>query len=276
MRIKKSVRYICLGLIFVMLSGSVFLGSRSFAKYLEEYKNQQEAGVASPVVVYSRYALTRKQGLEEYTYEINNNETYFSTSDITPGDELSYYFGVKSNELDSTNEVLLKVSVTFNVYLVILRQYQVGGVSNIANLYRGFKIGESYTDDKDLRYQGYISFYKYNAHEGNGLSSNINDYIDDGLLSTNDTDVIDYSNSSLNCVAEEVSYTNVVDGNPVAAIEELHNHSIGFYLEPGVDMTKGYLIKTKLPNQVFDTVDYIGAKLFIEIDVNAVQVLEKN
>ena len=61
MKIKKSVRYVCLGLIFAMLCGSVFFGSRSFAKYLEEYKNQQEAGVAVPISQFFRGRVTRTE-----------------------------------------------------------------------------------------------------------------------------------------------------------------------------------------------------------------------
>lgn len=274
MKIKKSVRYVCLGLIFAMLCGSVFFGSRSFAKYLEEYKNQQEAGVASPVVVYTRYALTRKQGSEEFTYQVNNNDTSFSTSDIAPGDELNYYFGIKSNDLTAHNEVLLQVTVTFNVYLVVLKQYSVSGVEKVSNVYRGFRVGESYTETTDLRHQGYIAFYKYNQNDGNGLSSEPADYTDDGLLSAEDSENVNYNNSALTNVDKLVKYYDIDGSVEKEYTEALHQHSIGFYLQPGVDMTKGYLIKTKLPSQVYDVNNYIGARLFIEIDVNAKQVLE--
>ena len=178
MKIKKSVRYVCLGLIFAMLCGSVLFGSRSFAKYLEEYKNQQEAGVASPVVVYTRYALTRTTSSMPHTYEINNNETSFVINDVQPKDELSYYFSVKSNDNVVSNEVLLKVTVSFNVYMVALKQYEKDGVELASPVYAGFGIGMDYNDNKDLRYKGSISFFTHN-----GESSNYDDYAENLISS---------------------------------------------------------------------------------------------
>jgi len=274
MKIKKSVRYMCLGLIFAMLCGSVFLGSRSFAKYLEEYKNQQEAGVASPVVVYSRYALTRTTASVPYTYPINNTDETFIVSDFQPKDELSYFFNIKSNDSVISNEVLLQVSVTFNVYMELLKKYEKGGEEVSSLVYAGFEIGKDYEDD--IRSKGSVSFFKYD-----GISSDFEQY-KTGIFSKpldGDT-VMSYNNDKLICNKVEKSFINGVDGsgNDVIGTTEFCKNSVGFYMEPGQDVVKSYLIKVILPEQKFGTSssDYIGARLHIELDVNAVQVQQKS
>ena len=274
MKIKSSVRYVCLGLIFAMLCGSVFFGSQSFAKYLEEYKSQQEAGVASPVVVYSRYALTRTTASIPYTYEINNEGSSFVINDVQPKDELSYYFNVKSNDAVNSNEVLLQVTVTFNVYMVALRQYEKDGVDVTSPVYAGFGIGQDYTETDDIRRKGSISFFKYD-----GISSDYADY-EAGLFTSSTKDgVMSYNNDKLVHSETVKNFISGVDadGNDVYGSTIFYNNSIGFYMEPGKDITKSYLIKVNLPEQEFGTSssDYIGARLHIDLDVNAVQVLEK-
>lgn len=274
MKIKKSVRYVCLGLIFAMLCGSVFFGSRSFAKYLEEYKNQQEAGVASPVVVYSRYALTRTTASIPYTYPINNTDESFVVSDFQPKDELSYFFNIKSNDSVVSNEVLLQVSVTFNVYMELLKKYEKGGVEVSSLVYAGFEIGKDY-GKSDVRSKGSVSFFKYD-----GLSSDFEQF-KTGVFPNplEDDTVMSYNNDKLICNKVVKSFINGVDGsgNDVIGTTEFCKNSVGFYMEPGQDVVKSYLIKVILPEQEFGTSssDYIGARLHIELDVNAVQVQQK-
>ena len=68
------------------------------------------------------------------------------------------------------------------------------------------------------------------------------------------------------------------DGKNVDTVlkETLYKHTVGFYLEPGVSTTKGYLIKINLPSQAFDADGYIGAMLKVNLDVNARQVQSKS
>lgn len=275
MKIKKSVRYVCLGLIFAMLCGSVFFGSRSFAKYLEEYKSQQEASVASPVVVYSRYALTRTTASVPYTYPINNTDETFIVSDFQPKDELSYFFNIKSNDSVISNEVLLQVSVTFNVYMELLKKYEKEGEEVSSLVYAGFEVGKDYDSD-DVRFKGSVSFFKYD-----GLSSDFEQYKTGVFSKPLDGDtVMSYNNDKLICNKVEKSFISGVDGsgNDVIGTTELCKNSVGFYMEPGQDVVKSYLIKVILPEQEFGTSssDYIGARLHIELDVNAVQVQQKS
>lgn len=289
MRIKKSVRYICLGLIFVMLSGSVFLGSRSFAKYLEEYKNQQEAGVATPIVnVQSRYSLTRKQGLEEYTHVFENDKdkNYIELKNIAPNDEISYYFGVSSNTIDATNEVLLQVEVSFIVSLHANKEYTVinkdtnAEETKITSIPKSFLIGENYINDGediDIRHKGSLAFFRNMNDE---LSSTLTDYTNTGFTTPIKTDTISYENDSISYseITQKYNYFEVKDGKNVDAVleETLYKHTVGFYLDAGVATTKGYLIKINLPSQAFDTDGYIGAMLRVDLDVNARQVQSKS
>ena len=275
MKIKKSVRYVCLGLIFAMLCGSVFFGSRSFAKYLEEYKNQQEAGVASPVVVYSRYALTRTTASVPYTYPINNTDETFIVSDFQPKDELSYFFNIKSNDSVISNEVLLQVSVTFNVYMEVLKKYEKDGVEVASPIYAGFEIGEDYDTNTDLRYKGSLSFFKYD-----GISSDYADYESGLFTSATLNGSMSFNNDKLIYKKVQKEFVNGVDtsGNETKGTTDFCKNSVGFYMEPGQDVVKSYLIKVILPDQEFGTSssDYIGARLHIELDVNAVQVQHKS
>ena len=289
MRIKKSVRYICLGLIFVMLCGSVFLGSRSFAKYLEEYKNQQEAGVATPIVnVQSRYSLTRKQGLEEYTHVFENDKdkNYIELKNIAPNDEISYYFGVSSNTIDATNEVLLQVEVSFIVSLHANKEYTVinkdtnAEETKITSIPKSFLIGENYINDGediDIRHKGSLAFFRNMNDE---LSSTLTDYTNTGFTTPIKTDTISYENDSISYseITQKYNYYEVKDGKNVDAVleETLYKHTVGFYLDAGVATTKGYLIKINLPSQAFDTDGYIGAMLRVDLDVNARQVQSKS
>ena len=47
MKISKTIKNISISLIFAMLCGTTFFASKSFAKYLEEYKENQHANVAN-------------------------------------------------------------------------------------------------------------------------------------------------------------------------------------------------------------------------------------
>lgn len=261
MKIKKSVRYVCLGLIFAMLCGSVFFGSRSFAKYLEEYKSQQEAGVASPVSVYSRYALTRKQGLEEYSYPITNTGTSLVISDITPGDELSYFFGIEGYDASLTNEVLLQVELSFNVYILALKEETVDGVKTVVKNYAGFETLTTYDLPADIRYRGSITLFSSDTK-----STDFETDYKTNIFDSKQNSKVNYTNSDI-----FISSVNI-DGNSIP------KHTVGFYLTPGAQETFAYLLKVNLPAQTFGSTDssYIGAKLFIDLDIHATQVQQKS
>ena len=278
MRIKKSVRYMCLGLIFVMLCGSVFLGSRSFAKYLEEYKNQQEAGVASPVSVYTRASLTRKQGGGDPIVYTLDDTMPFTISDIAPLDELTYMFSIKNFDTELKNEVLLKVTLSFSVYLLVLTEPDNEGDDPIRT-YSSFKVGESYTsptreetidgekvDVSEHRYKGSVALFKDDSKDTNFELS------DFGVVDVVSSDEVDYTNSKL--ISKLV--TKQVENHSF----QVYEHSIGFYMDPySVDVIeKGYYLSVILPEHNFgNTVDsnYIGAKLSIDLEVNTEQVLAK-
>ena len=77
---------------------------------------------------------------------------------------------------------------------------------------------------------------------------------------------VNYTNSDI-----FISSTNI-DGNSIP------KHTVGFYLTPGAQETFAYLLKVNLPAQSFGSTDssYIGAKLFIDLDIHATQVQQKS
>lgn len=252
---KKSIfRKVCIGLIFSMLGASTFFASQSFAKYYEEYKNSQQAGVASPVCVYNRVALTRKQGTGFIPYPVSGTEDTLTITDIVPGDELYYYFAVKSNDVSLSNEVALKVTLSFKCYMVVLTH---GADDSVITNYADFKVGETYNDPDQYNNKGYINFFKDMV---GSLSSNYDDY-KTGPFKNYDVKV-DYNNTLLHASNVTMGSTNITQ------------HSVGFYLKPAENTANGYLIIAKLPEQKFgtDNDEYIGARFIIDIDLTAEQV----
>lgn len=275
MKIKKSVRYVCLGLIFAMLCGSVFFGSRSFAKYLEEYKNQQEAGVAVPIAQYFRGRITRTEiDGDFFIYDINQVNTTNQITDIQPEDIIDYYFHISNTDLKgNVNEVLLKVTISVRVYLK--RMYESsGGVDPEEKVYfivgNEYLVGSDFTDQTDMKNANMLfltakdnnvseSYYKFDNYSPmqRDTSTDFNPLTPSQYVAGNEMVVI---GSGVN--------------NNVAP----YYHQTGFYLDPTeqANYHKGFLVRITIPEQAdSDISKFVDGRLFIEVDIDAEQVVSK-
>lgn len=284
MKIKKSVRYVCLGLIFSLLCGSVFFGSQSFAKYLEEYKNQQEAGVAVPIAQFFRGRVTRTEiDGDVYYYDMDEvNETNTFTN-IQPEDVIDYYFHISNTDIKgNANEVLLKVTVSVRVYLRRMfetLQFDAYGepldVDADDKIYfivgNEFLVGSNFEDQTDMKNanmlfltskENYVteSYYKFDNYEPMGRNTA--------------TDFSQLTNAQY--IAGNAM---VITGTGVGNNQPPYYHKTGFYLDPSspTEYHKGYLVRITIPEQSdSDYSAFVDGRLTVEIDIDAEQVLDKN
>ena len=275
MRVKSSVRYVCIGLIIAMLCGSIFFGSQSFAKYLEEYKNQQEAGVASPIAQYFRGRITRTEiDGDFFIYDINQVNTTNQISDIQPEDIIDYYFHISNTDISgNVNEVLLKVTISVRVYLK--RMYESSsGVDPEDKVYfivgNEYLVGSDFVDQIDMKNANML----FLTAKDNNVSESYYKFDNYSPMQRNtDTDFKKLTNSQYVAGNEMV-----VIGSGSNSNEAPYYHQTGFYLDPieQANFHKGFLVRITIPEQAdSDISKFVDGRLFIEVDIDAEQVLSK-
>lgn len=228
----------CLSALLTLLIGTA---SYSLARYGSSLREDPSAHVATFSVNYTHKELTRT-GING-SYEVVPFTQGASTvviQDVEPADTIDYYFSLSDTDGEVFNEVAMKIAITVTVRLEMM--LTGGGVSTV--YFSGWK---SYDNDVTIASGAYLQLYSDNAN------------IDKDILppQTAITD-IDYSGNTL-----------LVRTDATGKAENV----IGLTMKPYSGSASEYIyhLRFLLPRQEVDTESYVGARVYIDIDVNAEQ-----
>lgn len=261
MKKNKAYKLICFVLIFLFTGLSTFLGTQSFAKYIDEFNETHGAGIAKPVVNIQNGRMVRISNTgERYIY--NNSEFIdgkLDLYDLKPSDVIQCFFSINNYDGANKNEVKMKVTLSIRVFL--RRLTKDGEIDEYYVVGNTFLVSDDASDQQDMDGSNFSFYYSNN----DSLTSNEGDYISIPLDKTNDR--INSFNDFLD------SYYNgkilKFSGNKDVG----YDHYCGFIFNPDDgDLEKAFLAKITLPAQNTTSKEYVSARLFINIAVNCEQI----
>ena len=274
MKKKKNIfNLICFALIFIFTGISAFLGTQSFARYVEQYEANQAASIAKPIVTIQNGALRRTSSegdvyeYDDFTFNSGVGEFY----DVKPNDIIDFYFSVNNfNEDNVLNEVRMRITLDIRIYLRRLAadgdidEYYVAG--------NEFLVSSDGEDQEDMDGSNFSLFYStYGV-----LSDNIADYLNIPLDLTKD---LISSYSDLKTVDEQLKADGKTfyDGKTLkysGSRSTGFSHYVGFDYEPGISFSqRAFCLKVTLPDQNRAGKEYVTGKLYFTIAVNCEQIL---
>ena len=257
----KLFKLISFVLIFVLTIVSAFLGTQSFAKYLDEYNQTHGANVATPVVSIENGRLVRTSSAgERYVYDNSAfKDGTLDFYDLKPSDVIQCFFSVNNYDGANKNEVKMKVTMTFRIFL--RRLTSTGQIDEYYVVGNTFLVSDDGSDQQDMDGSNFSFYYSNN----NSLTNNEGDYISIPLDKQNDK--IDSINKFLDAYydGKTLKYTgNTLNG---------YDHHLGFIFNPDDgDLQKAFLAKITLPAQNVAGKEYVSARLFISININCEQI----
>ena len=120
MKKKNIFNLICFALIVLFTGLSAFLGTQSFARYVEQYKSENSASIAKPIVAIQNGTL-RRTSAEGDVYEYDHfsfNDGVGEFYDVKPNDIIDFYFSVNNyNNNNDINEVKMRITLDIRIYL---------------------------------------------------------------------------------------------------------------------------------------------------------------
>lgn len=260
------VKGVCVLLVGGAICGSTFYAAQSFAKYRQEFIENNNAGIAFPIANYHRNHLYRiSRDKELFTYTINNNADEFIFENIQPKDCIYYYFYISNYDKDGNiNQVSLKVDINIRVYLQRLKD---DGSTRYFVIGHDYVVGSNYDgtdfeEDTSMRDANLEILYS----QGDYATKDENDYIimpREDYLSVTDKTLTDSQ------------YENGKDLIITKSNKKEVIHKTGFYFKASSSVIeRAYLVRITIPEQYQESEQYISGRLFLSVDVNIEQVLK--
>jgi len=252
---------IALPLIFVLACASIFMGSQSFSKYVEEQKGNGQATLTAPNIHYHRGRLTRTSiDNEFYDYPIKKDETdTLIFEDLRPSDVIEYIFYISNYDNDDkVNEIPSEVTIEI---IVSLERMKTNDVKNGISYY---VVGANL--DAEMPKASFNIGKQLDKGTPTSISYNSSDYVRmDRKAYLTGTDG-DYTGE--NFFKDNELY---VDARKVEIV-----HRIGLQIPAdGKRANKAYLLRIALPEQDDEFETYIAGRLHIDVNIIINQVEEK-
>lgn len=263
MKKNKAYKLICFVLIFLFTGLSTFLGTQSFAKYVDKFTQSQGAGVASPVISVENGRLSRISDTgERFVYDNSNfSEGSMDFYDLKPSDVIECFFSVNNFEGSKLNEVKMKVTLAVRIFL--RRLTKDGEIDEYYVVGNTFLVSDDASDQQDMDGSNFSFYYSNN----DSLTNNEGDYISIPL--DKNTDRTDSLSGFISNNDFYNGRTLKYSGNSSIG----YDHYLGFIFEPGQAATeKAFLAKITLPAQNATSKEYVSARLFINISVHCEQM----
>lgn len=226
----------------LLLAITLAAGGVTFSRFYDDFENKGNVRVAQPVAKITSSAVYRtdKDGNRE-TIDIDSNSSLITVKDVEPEDVIDYYFSITDTSGTLHNEVYLKVDLSVGVKLEMLQQ---GG----AKTTEYFKGWHTYGDEDGIKSGGRLEIYRVSGGESQ-IQPNASGSTE-----------IDYT-----------GYTLFIDEN---AEDGSIANKTGLYITPNEGTAKvySYHVRFVLPKQNEETQKYVGAKLYMDIDMLAEQI----
>lgn len=263
MKNSKLFKLISFVLVFLITGISVFLGTQSFAKYVDQFNQSQSAGIASPVISVENGRLSRISDTgQRFVYDNSNfSDGSMNFYDLKPSDVIECFFSVNNFEGSRLNEVKMKVTLAVRIFL--RRLTKDGEIDEYYVVGNTFLVSDDGADQEDMDGSNFSFYYSNN----DSLTNNEGDYISIPLDKNEDkTDSLSsFISNSENYNGRTLKYS----GNTSVG----YDHYLGFIFEPGQQATeKAFLAKVTLPAQNATNKEYVSARLFINVSVHCEQM----
>ncbi len=265
----KMFKAIALPLVFALACTSLFMGSRSFSKYISEQEEKAQSTLATPNIYYHRGRLTRTSVDKKnfYAYPIKDGTGTLIFEDLRPQDVVEYIFYVSNfNEQGDVN--VIPANVTIEVIVSLERMHSDNSIDNKTSYYlvenpllvgsypssempkASFNIGKQIESDDKLR-----------------VSTNPSDYTAMSRKALLQGDAGDYNN--------ETFFTN--NELYVDARSGVYIHRIGLQIPTtNTKFNKAFLLRISLPEQDGEANTYVAGRMHIDVNLIIDQIAEIN
>ncbi len=255
----KMYKAIALPLIFVLACASLFIGSQSFSKYIDEQNEKAQSSLTVPNIYYHRGRLTRTSvDGKFYTYPIKDDSNDLVFEDLRPSDDINYIFYVSNfNDEGIVNEIPAEVTIEIVVSLERLKAKEVkSGISY-------FVVGAN--NDPEMPNASFHIGKQANIGDPLLISYAIGNYIrmkKEALLQGDDGDY-----TGENFFKNNELYVDARSGKYI--------HRIGLQVPANAEKSnQAYLLRIGLPDQNDGFETYLTGRVHIDVNLIINQVLE--